>query len=95
MTVERTLAASLKKELARIKGHDEYTWGIYNGPAMEIESRRGTSVTLTRGMRFGSRLSSSGREIRFVFPESDPNLTKVFTIDPDLAKLVYKRSRMN
>lgn len=88
-----TLKTSAAQEIARIKGFDEYTWGTYNGPVLQLRSKQGTNFTLHTGGKFGARLSSNGKEIRFVFP--DLGLTKVFTVDKDIATVVYNRSKID
>lgn len=92
MTIAKSLTSALSKEVALVKGSEDYTWGLYNGPSMEVESRAGRSYVLRKGTKFGARLSSNGKEIRFIFPELGPSI--VFTVDPDVAKVIYKRSTM-
>lgn len=93
MSIEKALAVTL--ETAAIKGANAYTWGIYKGSPLRIVSRKGTEYVLNvlrKGELFGARLSSSGREIRFVFPKQDPGLTRIYTTDSATATKVYKKS---
>lgn len=68
---------------SRIKGEDEYDFYTYKGVPMDVEFR-GHPITVKKGMRFGVRPSSSGKDIRLVLMKEDgetPDLTRVMTID--------------
>jgi hypothetical protein len=63
---------------SRIKSGDEYDWYVYKGNKPVKVEFRGKSIKIEEGQKFGVRPSSSGKEIRLVFPN---DLTRVITID--------------
>ncbi len=73
---------------ARIKGKDEYQFLIYNGPKLELPFR-GIEVPLEKGTKFGVRPSSNGKHIRLVMGD---DVNRVFTIPPEVAQKIAKRS---
>lgn len=74
-----------------IKGGEAYMWGTYVGKTLTLTSKKGTVQSLSKGKVFGVRLSGDGKKLRFVF--EDLGLTKVFTVDPNLAKKIYKNAK--
>lgn len=91
MTIEKKLVASLRKEVALIKDVDAYTWGLYQGKPLSIETKTGI-FALKKGDRFGARLSSNGKLLRFV--KEERGVSKVYTVDADQAKYIYKHSKL-
>jgi hypothetical protein len=66
---------------------ERYQFFTYNGPNPVTVDFRGTPYQIVKGMRFGVRPSSNGKQIRLIFPE---NHTRVFTIDLATAKALAK-----
>lgn len=75
------------KELAAIKGEEHYDFFTYKGKKPVEITRRGQTVEVKKGMKFGVRQSVNKKDIRLIFP-GEPN--KVFTLTlkqaQDLAK---------
>jgi predicted unusual protein kinase regulating ubiquinone biosynthesis (AarF/ABC1/UbiB family) len=78
------------KEIARIKGDDEYEWFKYTGSEFEL-SRKGKPHSLTKGDKFGVRRSSNGKQIRLVLESLGP--TFVFTLSPEDAQAIAKKAK--
>ena len=76
-------------ENARIKDDDEYTWLKYTGKPISLNFR-GKEVTLRPADKFGVRMSSNGKDKRFVIDAPGFGLTKVFTLTPELEKHLSK-----
>lgn len=76
---------------AAIKPAENYDWFEYQGPPLTLSSGKGLTTTLQRGSIFGVRPSANGKQIRFV--DEKLGMTKVFTLDYDVAVLMGKKSK--
>ncbi len=88
-----TMKNSATVEVALVKGTDAYDWFVYMGKPLDMRSRLGTSFRLEKGDRFGVRKSANGKSIRFVAEEL--GVSKVFTLDMDIANQLAKNSKVS
>jgi len=65
----------------------EYQWFTYHGRSPVLIKFQGKSLAIGKGKRFGVRPSTSGTEIRLVFPEDK---SKVLTISREQAESLAK-----
>lgn len=60
-----------------------YEFFTYKGQKPVILNYRGQEIKVTKGTEFGVRPSSSGKDIRLVFPD---NVNRVLTLTPQQAQ---------
>jgi hypothetical protein len=73
---------------ARILPEGTYDWFTYKGNKPVPLNFRGKEVLVEKGMKFGVRPSSNGKNIRLIFKD-DPN--RVFTISQEQANKLAKK----
>jgi hypothetical protein len=76
--------------LARIKPDTEYEWFTFKGQSPVTLEFRGKPVLINKGMKFGVRKSSNGKNIRLVLPN---DVNRVITIDENTAATLAKGAK--
>lgn len=76
---------------SNIKGADSYTWRKFNGDTQVNVVRRGSIQSITKGMTYGLRASSSGKEYRMILKGQE---TIIYTPTANQVNDLLKFSRL-